>query len=139
MQTLVRNMVRPFTPQEIKCLMRQLLKAVRSLDSACIMHRDLKPANLLYDTEEGRLKVCDLGEARRYEELVAELEEEDGVYGPAQELTPNVMSLRYRAPEVLFGATQYTNAVDMWAVGCIFAKLVMLEDLFPGTSEVRGT
>jgi cell division cycle 2-like protein len=126
MQGLVRDMTRSLRPAEIKCLLRQLLKGVRALDRACIMHRDLKPANLLYNNDNGRLVICDLGEARRYA---------DG--DDTESRTPGVMSLRYRAPEVLLGDPHYTLAVDMWSAGGIFAKLVAGHDLLPATTEME--
>jgi cyclin-dependent kinase 10 len=56
---------------------------------------------------------------------------------PVVPLTPKVVTLWYRPPELLFGATTYTSALDMWSVGCIFGELLMNEPLLPGASEVE--
>ena len=82
------------------------------LHSKNIIHRDLKPSNLLYNNE-GVLKICDLGLARKY--------------NPSKCLTPVVVTLWYRAPELLLGLERYTKAIDIWSVGCIFAELLLKE------------
>lgn len=82
-----------------------------------MMYSDLKPANLLIDAG-GVVKLADFGLAR--------------TYGSPEELTNEVVTRWYRAPELLFGAPLYSGAVDMWAVGCIFAELIFRVPLFPG-------
>ena len=86
------------------------------------IHRDLKTSNLLYNSA-GKLAVCDFGLARKYEE-------------PIRAYTPTVVTLYYRSPELLLGATTYSTGVDMWSVGCIFAELLTTKPLFPGSGEL---
>eukprot|EP00731_Ephydatia_muelleri_P015511 Em0008g1231a len=88
-----------------------------------IIHRDLKVSNLLL-TDKGCLKIADFGLARTV-----------GV--PAKPLTPKVVTLWYRGPELLFGAETYSIALDMWSVGCIFGELLNNKPLLPGTSELH--
>jgi len=88
---------------------------------ANIMHRDLKTSNLLY-SNEGVLKVCDFGLARK--------QKPNAVY------TNWVVTLWYRAPELLLGSTDYCSKVDMWSVGCIFAELILREPLIAGKNEM---
>ena len=118
----MRDKERPFTESEIKCLMQQLLRAVLFLHDHWIIHRDLKMPNLLY-TRRGVLKVGDFGLARF-------------VGSPPSNLTPTVITLWYRPPELLFGAKEYNEAIDMWSVGCIFGELLTGKPLFPGRSEI---
>jgi cell division cycle 2-like protein len=122
LKTLLDTMPSPFLQSEIKTLMLQLLSAVDHLHSNWIIHRDLKTSNLLMNNR-GQIKVADFGLARRFG-------------SPLQDLTQVVVTLWYRAPEILFGETKYTTAVDMWSIGCIFAELAEKEPLFPGKGEV---
>jgi serine/threonine protein kinase len=86
------------------------------------LHRDLKPQNLLIN-KEGNLKLADFGLARAF-----------GV--PLRTYTHEVVTLWYRAPEILLGGRQYSTGVDMWSVGCIFAEMATRKPLFPGDSEI---
>ncbi|KAL6498072.1 Cyclin-dependent kinase E-1 [Orobanche gracilis] len=107
-----------------------LLNGLNYLHSNWIVHRDLKPSNILVmgDGEEhGVVKIADFGLARIYQAPLKPLSE-NGV----------VVTIWYRAPELLLGARHYTSAVDMWAVGCIFAELLTLKPLFQG-QEVKET
>ncbi len=87
-----------------------------------IMHRDLKPQNLLLD-RKGNMKLADFGLARAY-----------GL--PIKTYTHEVVTLWYRAPEILLGQKQYSTSVDIWSAGCIFAEMAMKKPLFPGDSEI---
>eukprot|EP01118_Nematostelium_gracile_P002232 TRINITY_DN1246_c0_g1_i1.p1 TRINITY_DN1246_c0_g1~~TRINITY_DN1246_c0_g1_i1.p1 ORF type:complete len:488 (+),score=132.10 TRINITY_DN1246_c0_g1_i1:77-1540(+) len=111
-----------FLTSEVKCLMIQLLSGVKHLHDNWIIHRDLKTSNLLY-SNKGILKIADFGLARSYG-------------SPLKEYTQLVVTLWYRAPELLLGAKLYTPAIDMWSVGCIFAELISKQPLLPGRSEL---
>lgn len=110
-----------FIPGEVKCLMQQLLRAVAHLHDNWILHRDLKTSNLLL-SHKGILKVGDFGLAREYG-------------SPLKAYTPIVVTLWYRAPELLLCTKEYSTPVDMWSVGCIFGEFLSMEALFPGKSE----
>jgi serine/threonine protein kinase len=116
-----------FTISEVKCLVKQLLEAVSFLHTHWIIHRDIKMSNLLYNNK-GELKLADFGLARTYGVPLTEEK--------AKLLTPTVVTLWYRAPELLWGATQYTTAIDMWSVGCIMGELLTGKPLLPGESEL---
>ena len=120
---LLDAMPTPFAPSEVKCLMRQLCAVVAHLHANCVLHRDLKLSNLLL-TRAGSLKLCDFGLARAAAPRNAAL-------------TPEVVTLWYRAPELLLGATTYGAPVDCWALGCMFGELLLHRPLMPGTSELR--
>jgi cyclin-dependent kinase-like len=87
-----------------------------------IMHRDIKPENMLL-SKNGVLKICDFGFARTL------------VKSENARFTDYVSTRWYRAPELLVGYTQYTNSVDIWAIGCIFVELVTGRPLFTGDSD----
>lgn len=111
-----------FLPGEVKCLIQQLIRAVAHLHDNWILHRDLKTSNLLL-SHKGILKVGDFGLAREYG-------------SPLKEYTSVVVTLWYRAPELLLGCKEYSTPIDVWSVGCIFAELLAMTALFPGKSEV---
>merc|ERR1711874_159533 len=104
---------------KIKDLMWQILCGVDFLHSHRIVHRDLKPQNILL-ANSGSLKLADFGLARIYDFNAL--------------LTSTVVTLWYRAPEVLLGTT-YATPVDIWSCGCIFAELMSRKPLFPGLNE----
>ncbi|KAL6290178.1 shaggy-related protein kinase theta-like [Prunus yedoensis var. nudiflora] len=87
-----------------------------------VCHRDIKPQNLLVNPHTHQLKICDFGSAKM---LV-----------PGESNISYICSRYYRAPELIFGATEYTTAIDMWSVGCVFAELLLGQPLFPGESGV---
>ncbi|XP_018014773.1 cyclin-dependent kinase 11B isoform X2 [Hyalella azteca] len=111
-----------FSLGEVKTLMLQLLRAVHHLHDNWILHRDLKTSNLLL-SHTGILKVGDFGLAREYG-------------SPLKQYTPIVVTLWYRAPELLLGTKLYSTAIDVWSVGCIFGELLAMEPFFPGKSEI---
>ncbi|KAK4760486.1 hypothetical protein SAY87_005379 [Trapa incisa] len=118
---LMESMKQPFSQSEVKCLMLQLLEGVKYLHDNWVLHRDLKTSNLLLNNR-GELKICDFGLARQYG-------------SPLKPYTHLVVTLWYRAPELLLGAKQYSTAIDMWSLGCIMAELLSKEPLFNGKAE----
>lgn len=121
--SLIDYMKVPFTESQVKCILLQLLDGVDYMHRNYILHRDLKVSNLLL-TDKGCLKIADFGLAR----LVGE---------PSKPLTPKVVTLWYRAPELLFGSEVYSTSLDMWSVGCIFGELLKNKPLLPGKSEAN--
>lgn len=106
----------------VKSYMFQLLEGILFCHRRRILHRDLKPQNLLID-QKGALKMADFGLARAF-----------GV--PVRVYTHEVVTLWYRAPEVLLGSPRYSTPVDIWSVGCIFAEMANKSPLFRGDSEI---
>jgi cyclin-dependent kinase 8/11 len=105
----------------IKSIMYQLLSGLLYLHRNWVMHRDLKPANIMV-TNVGEVKIGDLGLARLFYRPLNSLFTGDKV----------VVTIWYRAPELLLGSRHYTPAIDLWAVGCIFAELLSLRPIFKG-------
>lgn len=106
----------------VKLYMYQLLRSLAYIHFLGICHRDIKPQNLLLDPAQGILKLCDFGSAKV---LVA-----------GEPNVAYICSRYYRAPELIFGATNYTTAIDMWSTGCVMAELMLGQPLFPGESAV---
>jgi cyclin-dependent kinase 7 len=111
-----------FSPGDIKSWLLMTLRGLHHCHRHYILHRDLKPNNLLL-APDGQLKIADFGLARQ-------------MVSPRENYTPTVVTLWYRAPELLFGARHYTTAIDVWSVGLIFAELMLRTPYLPGTSEV---
>ncbi|KAK8762926.1 hypothetical protein V5799_034463 [Amblyomma americanum] len=106
----------------VKSYMRQIFEAILFCHQRRVLHRDLKPQNLLIDGK-GTIKVADFGLARAF-----------GI--PVRVYTHEVVTLWYRAPEVLLGAQRYSTPVDIWSIGCIFVEMVTRKPLFHGDSEI---
>ncbi|KAK6926214.1 Protein kinase domain [Dillenia turbinata] len=107
----------------IKMFLYQILRGIAYCHSHRVLHRDLKPQNLLIDRRTNALKLADFGLARAF-----------GI--PVRTFTHEVVTLWYRAPEILLGSRHYSTPVDVWSVGCIFAEMVNQRPLFPGDSEI---
>ncbi|NP_001154935.1 cyclin dependent kinase 2 isoform 2 [Nasonia vitripennis] len=122
LKKLLDSLKTGLSPQLVKSYLWQLLKAIAFCHVNRILHRDLKPQNLLVD-QEGYLKLADFGLARSF-----------GV--PVRTFTHEVVTLWYRAPEILLGTKLYSTAVDVWSLGCIFAEMATKRALFPGDSEI---
>ncbi|CAM9316191.1 unnamed protein product [Chrysoparadoxa australica] len=105
----------------MKSFLYQLLRGVAYCHHHRVLHRDLKPQNLLIN-REGELKLADFGLARAF-----------GI--PVRSYTHEVVTLWYRAPDVLMGSRKYSTPVDIWSIGCIFAEMANGGPLFTGTSE----
>jgi cyclin-dependent kinase 8/11 len=128
---IVQSKQKPLGEYTRKSLMYQILKGVDYMHDAWVMHRDMKPQNILvvgHGRKRGQVKLADLGLARIYKEPIKALSDVERV----------VVTLWYRAPELLLGAKHYTKAVDLWAVGCIFVELINTRELFCG-KEVEGS
>ncbi|KAG9144507.1 hypothetical protein Leryth_010728 [Lithospermum erythrorhizon] len=113
-----------FTEPQIKCYMQQLLRGLEHCHSRGVLHRDIKGSNVLVDNN-GNLKIGDWGLATTYEP------------NQTEPLTSRVVTLWYRAPELLLGATAYGPAIDMWSAGCILAELFVGKPIMPGRTEVE--
>ncbi|KAJ8768734.1 hypothetical protein K2173_023638 [Erythroxylum novogranatense] len=100
----------------------QILRGLKYIHSANVIHRDLKPSNLLVNANCD-LKICDFGLARPTSEN--------------EFMTEYVVTRWYRAPELLLNSTDYTAAIDVWSVGCIFMELMNRKPLFPGKDHVH--
>mmetsp|Transcript_15426 Transcript_15426/g.39286 ORF Transcript_15426/g.39286 Transcript_15426/m.39286 type:complete len:322 (+) Transcript_15426:100-1065(+) len=111
-----------FSMPQIKFIMKQLIRGLKILHENWIIHRDLKTSNILLNNR-GIIKICDFGLARRHG-------------NKNNNLTQGVVTLWYRAPEILLGQIFYKTAVDVWSVGCIFGELILNDVLFPGKTEL---
>ncbi|XP_042400682.1 mitogen-activated protein kinase 1-like [Zingiber officinale] len=100
----------------------QILRGLKYIHSANVLHRDLKPSNLLLNANCD-LKICDFGLARTSSET--------------DFMTEYVVTRWYRAPELLLNSSEYTAAIDVWSVGCIFMELMDRKPLFPGRDHTN--
>jgi len=114
--------VTSISPALVQSYCQQLLQGLTFCHQRRIVHRDLKPQNLLID-KKGTLKIADFGLARAF-------------CVPVRQYTHEVVTLWYRAPEILLGSATYSIPVDMWSAGCIFAELLTKKPIFPGDSEI---
>ncbi|KAM5583899.1 mitogen-activated protein kinase [Rosa sericea] len=116
------NSSQPLTDDHCQYFLYQLLRGLKYIHSAHVLHRDLKPSNLLLNANCD-LKICDFGLARTTSET--------------DFMTEYVVTRWYRAPELLLNCSEYTAAIDIWSVGCIFMEILMREPLFPGKDYVQ--
>lgn len=120
------------TDEHIQYFVYQILRATLYIHSSNVVHRDLKPSNILAN-KNCDLKICDLGLGRGG--MTEPNEEEDkrqAELNADQPLTEYVITRWYRAPEVILCPSEYSKAVDIWSIGCIFSELLGRNPLFPG-------
>nr|XP_002121840.1 cyclin-dependent kinase 7 [Ciona intestinalis] len=122
LEVIIKDMSIVLTQAHIKSYMIMTLHGLEYLHSLWILHRDLKPNNLLFDSH-GVLKIGDFGLAKTFG-------------SPSREYTHQVVTRWYRSPELLFGSRLYGVGVDMWAVGCILAELLLRVPFLPGDSDL---
>lgn len=106
----------------VKQISKEILLGVDQCHSKRILHRDLKPQNILLNSRLD-VKVADFGLARAFTI-------------PIRPYTNDVVTLWYRAPEILLGAVEYSTAIDIWSVGCIISEMISGEALFRGDSDL---
>ncbi|CAN6483754.1 unnamed protein product [Victoria cruziana] len=112
----------PLTEEHCQYFLYQILRGLKYIHSANVLHRDLKPSNLLLNANCD-LKICDFGLAR--------------ITSETDFMTEYVVTRWYRAPELLLHSAEYTTAIDVWSVGCIFMELMNRQPLFPGRDHVH--
>lgn len=136
------NLVLQFMPTTIYTELKRLKKAGKKMDfmdarSYCLQlyaglnyvhtsgvcHRDIKPQNVLIDPKKRSLKICDFGSAKKLE--------------PGQPNIAYICSRYYRAPELIFGAEEYTTAIDIWSAGCVVAELALGVPIFAGKTMIK--
>ncbi|XP_042020214.1 probable serine/threonine-protein kinase At1g54610 isoform X1 [Salvia splendens] len=113
-----------FTEPQVKCYMHQLISGLEHCHGRHVLHRDIKGSNLLID-DAGVLKIADFGLASTYDPNSKQL------------MTSRVVTLWYRPPELLLGATEYGVGVDLWSAGCILAELFAGKPIMTGRTEVE--
>lgn len=112
----------PIPILQVKLYMYQLCRALAYCHSIGICHRDIKPQNLLLDPISGVLKLCDFGSAK--------------ILNSGDSNVSYICSRYYRAPELIFGAAEYSIKIDIWSAGCVMGELLLGQPLFPGESGI---
>jgi cyclin-dependent kinase 7 len=124
LEALIRDVTHVrYGAADIKAWMGMLSRAIWFCHENRVLHRDIKPNNLLI-AADGEVKLADFGLARSFAE-------------PGHRMTANVITRWYRPPELLFGARHYSGAVDIWAVGLVFAELIIRAPFLPAENEVE--
>lgn len=122
LSTVIKNLVKPFTRNQIKKIMYSIAQGLNFLHTNDIIHRDMKSGNILID-ENCEVKICDFGSSR--------------IYIKDKQFSPNIGTKWYKCPEILLGKKNYNKKVDVWSLGCIMAELYLLEPIFPGGSDIE--
>ncbi|KAI3632014.1 hypothetical protein MIR68_009850 [Amoeboaphelidium protococcarum] len=125
MHQIIRSQ-QPLTDAHFQYFLYQILRGLKYIHSANVLHRDLKPGNLLVNAD-CELKICDFGLARGHSDMT----DHTGF------MTEYVATRWYRAPEIMLSFQNYTKAIDIWSVGCIFAEMLGGKVLFPGKDYVH--
>ncbi|KAL3524681.1 hypothetical protein ACH5RR_013053 [Cinchona calisaya] len=124
---LTRIISRPegrLTEPQVKSYMQQLLSGLQHCHERGILHRDIKASNLLIDNN-GTLKIADFGLSNIYQPK------------PKRPLTSRVVTLWYRAPELLLGSTDYGVGIDLWSAGCLLGEMFVGRSIMPGRNEIE--
>ncbi|GAA5797022.1 kinase-like domain-containing protein [Helicostylum pulchrum] len=106
----------------VQLYMYQVIRSLGYIHALGICHRDIKPQNVLLDPASGICKMCDFGSAK--------------ILVPGEPNVSYICSRYYRAPELIFGATNYTLSIDVWSTGCVMAELILGQPFFPGDSGI---
>ena len=112
----------PISPKIIQGIIRQILEGVCSMHSSRVIHRDLKPENIFIDSNE-HIKIGDFGISRTLSVSSAPM-------------SPGMVTIYYRAPEIALGVEEYSIPIDIWSIGCIFAELFLGSPLFEVENEI---
>ena len=131
---LLENPSVEFTESHLKCYMMQLLEGVAYLHRSKILHRDMKAANLLINNE-GNLQIADFGLARPYDDAPPQPGQGNGE--ATRGYTTVVVTRWYRPPELLLQLRNYTPAIDIWGVGCVFGEMFKKRPILPGNSDLN--
>eukprot|EP01065_Artemidia_motanka_P008542 TRINITY_DN142_c0_g1_i1.p1 TRINITY_DN142_c0_g1~~TRINITY_DN142_c0_g1_i1.p1 ORF type:complete len:314 (+),score=109.51 TRINITY_DN142_c0_g1_i1:64-1005(+) len=121
LKQMMNDTRQPIQGRQLRSFMLQLFTGTDFLHSRRIIHRDLKPQNILVSGD--LIKLADFGLARAFQI-------------PLPQYTHEVVTLWYRAPEILLGSKEYSPAVDVWSIGCIMVEMARRTPLFPGDSEL---
>lgn len=113
-----------YTETQVKCFMKQLFSGLEHCHGRGILHRDVKSSNLLVN-DNGMLKLADFGLAAHFDP------------NRTQSLTARVVTLWYRPPELLLGATEYDDSIDLWSTGCLLGEMFAGRPLMAGSTEVE--
>ncbi len=123
LEMIIRDRGLALTAANIKSWLGMLLSGLEFCHQRGIIHRDIKPNNLLIDDASNAIRIADFGLARTF------------AY-PVERMTSQVVTRWYRSPELLFGGRHYGPPVDVWAVGCIFAELMLRTPFLPGETDM---
>jgi len=123
LEVIIKSKKLVFMPQDVKSWMLMISRGLYECHSRFILHRDIKPNNVLI-SKRGEVKLADFG-----------LSADFGF--PVRQMTNQVITRWYKAPELLLGSTNYTFSIDIWALGCLFAELLLRTPYLPGSDDVH--